>query len=31
MAYVDNSKYITQFSIDTDWVKALEAVKSRKA
>lgn len=29
MAYVDNSKYITQFSIDTDWVKALEAVKSK--
>ena len=26
-AYVDNPKYITQFSIDTDWTKALEAVK----
>lgn len=28
-AYVDNDKYITQFSIDTDWVKALEEVRSR--
>lgn len=28
-AYVDNDKYITQFSIDTDWVKALEEIKSR--
>lgn len=26
-AYVDNSKFITQFSIDTNWVKALDAVK----
>lgn len=25
--YVDNEKYITQFSLDTDWVKALEAVR----
>ncbi|MDY5091560.1 MAG: hypothetical protein U0I89_03260 [Prevotella sp.] len=25
--YVDNDKYITQFSIDTDWEKALKAVK----
>lgn len=25
--YVDNDKYITQFSLDTDWVKALDAVK----
>lgn len=25
--YVDNDKYITQFSLDTNWVKALEAVK----
>lgn len=25
--YVDNEKYITQFSLDTDWVKALEQVK----
>lgn len=24
--YVDNDNYLTQFSIDTDWVKALEAV-----
>lgn len=26
-AYVDNEKYITQFSLDTDWPKALEAVR----
>jgi len=26
-AYVDNDKYLTQFSLDTDWVKALEEVK----
>lgn len=26
-AYVDNEKFITQFSIDTDWVKALNAVR----
>lgn len=26
-AYVDNDKYITQFSIDTDWEKALAAVR----
>lgn len=26
-AYVDNDKYITQFSIDTDWEKALADVK----
>lgn len=26
-AYVDNPKYITPFSIDTDWEKALKAVK----
>ena len=26
-AYVDNDKYITQFSLDTDWTKALEAVR----
>ena len=26
-AYVDNNKYITQFSIDTDWVKAYNMVK----
>lgn len=25
--YVDNEKYITQFSLDTDWVKALESVR----
>lgn len=25
--YVDNEKYITQFSLDTDWIKALEEVK----
>ena len=26
-SYVDNDKFITNFSLDTDWVKALEAVK----
>ncbi len=26
-AYVDNQDFLTQFSLDTDWVKALEAVK----
>lgn len=25
--YVDNEKYLTQFSLDTDWVQALAAVK----
>ena len=25
-SYVDNEKFITQFSLDTNWVKALEAV-----
>lgn len=25
--YVDNQNFITQFSLDTDWVKALEEVK----
>lgn len=27
--YVDNEKYITQFSLDTDWVAALESMKNR--
>ena len=26
-SYVDNEKFITQFSLDTNWVKALEEVK----
>ncbi len=26
-AYVDNQDFLTQFSLDTDWVKALDAVK----
>lgn len=26
-AYVDHPNFLTQFSLDTDWVKALEAVK----
>lgn len=26
-AYVDNPDFLTQFSLDTDWVKALEEVK----
>lgn len=25
--YVDNDRYLTQFSLDTDWVKALAAVR----
>ena len=25
-SYVDNEKFITQISLDTNWVKALEAV-----
>lgn len=25
--YVDNERYITQFSLDTNWVKALESVR----
>ena len=28
-AYCDNNNFITQFSLDTDWVKALEQVKKR--
>ena len=28
-AYVDNARYLTQFSIDTDWVKALGEVKKQ--
>lgn len=27
--YVDNDNYLTQFSLDTDWVKALNAVKKQ--
>lgn len=26
-AYVDNEKFLTQFSLDTDWIKALEEVR----
>ena len=26
-SYVDNDNFITQFSLDTNWVKALEEVK----
>ncbi len=26
-AYVDNKSFLTNFSLDTDWVRALEAVK----
>lgn len=26
-AYVDHPNFITQFSLDTDWIKALEAIK----
>lgn len=28
--YVDNERFITQFSLDTDWVKALAEVKGQK-
>lgn len=28
--YVDNNDFITQFSLDTDWVKALAEVKKQK-
>lgn len=28
-SYVDNEKFITQFSLDTDWVKALEEVTGK--
>ena len=27
LSYYNNENYITQFSLDTDWVKALEAVR----
>ncbi|MCR5132053.1 MAG: hypothetical protein K6C10_11420 [Prevotella sp.] len=29
LSYYNNDNYLTQFSLDTDWVKALEAVKKR--
>lgn len=29
-AYVDNDNFITQFSLDTNWVKALEEVRRNK-
>lgn len=30
LAYYLNEGYLTQFSLDTDWVKALEAVRKRQ-
>ena len=30
LAYYNNENYLTQFSLDTDWIKALEAVKKRR-
>jgi hypothetical protein len=27
LAYYNNENYLTQFSLDTNWVKALEAVR----
>ena len=30
LAYYNNDKYLTQFSLDTDWIKALGEVKKRK-
>lgn len=29
LSYINHEGYITQFSLDTDWVKALEEVKKR--
>jgi hypothetical protein len=29
-AYIDNPGYLTQFSLDTDWIKALEEVKKNE-
>ena len=29
-AYYNNENYVTQFSLDTDWVKALEEVQKRE-
>jgi hypothetical protein len=30
LAYYNNDNFITQFSLDTDWIKALEEVKKRR-
>ena len=30
LSYYDNSNYMTQFSLDTDWVKALAEVRRKK-
>ena len=27
-AYVDNDRYVTQFSIDTNWIKAIQVIKN---
>lgn len=29
-SYVNNEDYLTRFSLDTDWIKALEEVRSQK-
>ena len=29
LSYVDNNQYITQFSLDTDWVKAITEVRRK--
>ena len=30
LSYYDNSNYMTQFSLDTDWVKALAEIRSKR-
>ena len=30
LSYYDNPNYLTQFSLDTDWVKALAEIRSKK-
>ena len=30
LSYYDNGNYMTQFSLDTDWVKALAEIRSKK-
>lgn len=29
-SYVNNEDYLTRFSLDTDWIKALEEIRSKK-
>ncbi len=30
LSYYDNSNYLTRFSLDTDWVKALAEIRSQR-